>query len=246
MSDDMANDERSHDRRPPQGRVAVSGAAVPPPARVASGVVAGGVAAILAAAWLFGGIAEDVVNRDAPLGALDLQVANWLHAHASPALTALMTLITDIGSPLALALATVVAAAILFRRHEPLRYLVLAVPAGALLNVVVKHLVHRHRPTFVDPIEVLTTYSFPSGHAMAATLLYGTIAVVIMRKVRDGRWRAVALLAAALMIVLVAFSRMYLGVHYLSDVVAGVMEGVVWLGICLGALAAFERRRRTA
>lgn len=203
-----------------------------------------GVFVLIAAAWLFGAIAEDVVNKDAPLGTIDLDVATWLHAHATPAWTSLMFFVSDLGAPLTvMAMASVLAIFLLWKRQRyRLVLLVLAVPGGALLNTIIKQLIHRDRPIFDDPIQTLTSYSFPSGHAMGATVFYGTLAAIVIWQIRDWRVRAVAIAAAALLIALICFSRIYLGVHYLSDVTAGFLAGVVWLGSCLFAVAALRRR----
>ncbi|MEO5622103.1 MAG: phosphatase PAP2 family protein [Dokdonella sp.] len=207
-----------------------------------------GALVLITAAWLFGSIAEDVVNRDAPLGTIDLAVSAWLHAHATPARTSAMIFISQLGAPLtASAIAVVVALFLLWRRQRyRLLALVLAVPGGSLVNVVVKQVIHRHRPVFSDPIQTLTSYSFPSGHALGATVLYGMIAAMLVWRVDDWRLRALAASAAFALIVLISFSRIYLGLHYLSDVIAGFLEGVVWLGVCLAAVTALRNRRTRA
>jgi undecaprenyl-diphosphatase len=203
---------------------------------------------LIAAAWLFGAIAEDVVNKDAPLGTIDLDVATWLHAHMTPACTSFMFFVSDLGAPLTvMAMASVTAIFLLWKRQRyRLFLLVLAVPGGALLNVIIKHLVHRDRPIFDDPIQTLTSYSFPSGHAMGSTVFYGTLAAIVVWQVRDWRLRALVISVAALLVALICFSRIYLGVHYLSDVTAGFLAGVVWLGSCVFAVAALRRRNTRA
>jgi len=207
-----------------------------------------GTLVLIVAAWLFSTLAEDVVNKDAPLGSIDLHVAAWLHAHATPARTALMIFISDLGAPLTvMAMASVTAIFLLWKRQrDQLLLLVLAVSGEALLNVMIKRLVHRDRPFFDDPIQTLTSYSFPSGHAMGSTVFYGTLAALVVWQVRDGRLHALAIAAATLLTALICFSRIYLGVHYLSDVTAGFLAGVVWLGACLFAVAALRRRSTSA
>jgi len=113
-----------------------------------------------------------------------------------------------------------------------------------VLNIIMKHLIHRDRPLFEDPIQTLTSYSFPSGHAMGSTVFFGTLAAIMVWQVRDWRVCALAIAAAGLPVGLICFSRIYLGVHYLSDVIAGFVAGVVWLGACLFAVAAWRRRHR--
>jgi len=203
-----------------------------------------GACVLIVAAGLFGAIAEDVVHHDAPLGAVDRNVAVWLHAHATPACTSLMFLASDLGAPVTvMAMASVMAIFLLWggQRYR-LLLLALAVPGGALLNLVIKQLIHRDRPIFDDPIQVLTSYSFPSGHAMGSTVFYGTLAAIAIWQVREWRVRAAVIAVAALLIALICFSRIYLGVHYLSDVVAGFLAGVAWLATCLFAVAALRRR----
>ena len=204
-----------------------------------------GASVLLAAAWLFGEIAEDVVNHDLPLGTIDMNVAAWLHARATAAGTSVMSVISDFGAPLTdIAIASVLALILLWRRARYwLLALVLAVAGGALLNIIIKHLIHRQRPIFEDPIQTLTSYSFPSGHAMGSTLLYGMLAAIVIGHTRDWRLRALAIAGASSVVAMICFSRIYLGVHYLSDVIAGFLAGVVWLGACLAAVAALYRRR---
>lgn len=113
---------------------------------------------------------------------------------------------------------------------------------GMLLNALMKLAFHRARPLFDDPLLTLTSYSFPSGHVEASTIFYGLGVVWVFGQTRALHWRVLAVTAAALAIVLVALSRMYLGVHYLSDVSAAFAEGVAWVALCLSALAAFWRK----
>jgi undecaprenyl-diphosphatase len=204
-----------------------------------------GAALLVAAAWMFGAIAEDVVTSDR-LTVLDADLAAWLHRHALPGLTRAMLVWSDLHSTIAVgaysaAIALVLAAR---RRWRPFVFVVAAVGGGCLLNVLMKLAFHRARPVFDDPLLTLATYSFPSGHVAGSTVFYGLGVLWVFGRTRRALWRALALAGAALAIALVAFSRMYLGVHYLSDVGAAFAEGVAWLAICDGALAAFWRQTR--
>jgi len=218
------------------------------PARSALLRLAFGAGVLLAAAWLFGAIAEDVVNQDAPLGTLDLSVASWLHAHATPLLTTLMLGASHLGAPLTVIVVTAIASTLLVFRGDRYRALMLvaAVTGGGLMNVLIKLAVHRHRPVFTDPIQTLTSFSFPSGHAVGATVLYGALALVMTSLASELRVRTAVIALALLLIIAVCFSRIYLGVHYLSDVVAGFLEGIVWLGTCLFAMNALRKRNLRA
>ena len=119
----------------------------------------------------------------------------------------------------------------------------LTVPLGMLLNVLMKYAFHRARPSFDDPLLALTTYSFPSGHVAGATLFYGVIAAMVISRTAAWRWRVMTVLAAITLVALVALTRVYLGVHYLSDVLAAFAEGVAWLALCLTGLHTYWEHR---
>jgi undecaprenyl-diphosphatase len=102
-----------------------------------------------------------------------------------------------------------------------------------LLNELVKILVHRHRP-FIDGWFVdWSGYSFASGHTIGATLLYGQLALFIIPLIKGRRGRVLVFSAATFVIVLVGFSRIALGAHYLTDVLAGMFLGTSWLTLCV-------------
>jgi membrane-associated phospholipid phosphatase len=207
-----------------------------------------GVLALLLALAGFACIAQAVMHN-APITLLDLRLANWLHLHAndSTLLRSFMFGITQLHStPGALGL-TALAGWWLVRRdaYYWMLTLVAAVPGGMLLNVAMKHVFVRARPHFDQPIITLTTYSFPSGHTVAATLFYGVLACYLTRRARSWYARAGIVVLACAMVLLVAGSRLYLGAHYLSDVLAGMLEGCAWLAICVTGMAALHRRRRT-
>ncbi|MEO7009676.1 MAG: phosphatase PAP2 family protein [Caldimonas sp.] len=206
-----------------------------------------GAALLIAGAWLFGAIAEDVVTGDA-LTRLDIDLAQWLHQRATPGMTRWMLIVTTLHSTVAISCYAVIAAALAFAQRDWRRIVTLAVciGGGLALNVAMKLAFHRARPVFEHPLLTLTSYSFPSGHTAAATIFYGLGVVWVFGHTRRLRWRVLALFGALLAIVLVASSRMYLGVHYLSDVAAAFAEGVAWLALCLRALAAFWRERTVA
>ena len=198
---------------------------------------------LIAAAWLFGAIAEDVVTSDR-LTILDVEVARWLRAHATPAVTRWVLLVTDLHSTIAVSCyAAIVATALAWRRQwRRLATVFVCVAGGLTLNVLMKLAFHRARPVLDDPLLTLASYSFPSGHVAGSTLMYGLIVAWTFTRTRQPLVRAAVAVAAAGAITLVAFTRMYLGVHYLSDVVAAFAEGVAWLALCLSALTAFWGR----
>ncbi|MFC5520557.1 bifunctional DedA family/phosphatase PAP2 family protein [Polaromonas jejuensis] len=196
-----------------------------------------GALVLTGASWLFGGIAEDVVSGD-PLTLVDWRVAQWFHAHTAPRLTQAMLAVTHIHDPIPVTVAAMLVAVYLAwkRVWYWLIALSVTVPFGMLLNVLMKYAFHRARPSFDVPLLVLTSYSFPSGHVAGATLFYGVVAAMLVAKIKAWRWRVTIVLAAITLVVLVALTRMYLGVHYLSDVLAAFAEGVAWLTLCLTGL----------
>jgi len=198
---------------------------------------------VLTFALLFGLIAEDVVSGDR-LTLVDARVAQWLHLHASTGLTRWMSVLSALHSVAAIACYTGVAGFLAFRkrRWRRLSTLAICVFGGMLLNTLMKLAFHRARPHFTDPIITLNSYSFPSGHVAATTIFYGLGVLWVFGRTRALHWRALAIVLAALAILLVAFSRMLLGVHYLSDVAAAFAEGVAWLAFCQIALAACWRK----
>jgi undecaprenyl-diphosphatase len=199
------------------------------------------------AAWLFGGIAEDVVTGD-PLTLVDVAVAQWFHAHATPTLTQVMLLITHLHDPLMVIAGMVLVAAYLAwkRRWYWLVCLSVCVPSGMLLNVLMKYAFQRARPSFDHPLLTLSTYSFPSGHVAAATLFYGVIAAMLAAQTTTWRRRVLVALLALAMVTTVAVTRMYLGVHYLSDVLAAFAEGLAWLALCLTGIHTYWQYRMGA
>ncbi len=203
-----------------------------------------GASAFLVAVTLFLAIAWNVA-AGTPLVALDTRIAAWLHAHASEALIAFLLAVTHLNSVLAIGLYSAVFGIVLARMREWYWMLTLAAAvAGAmLLNLLLKQAYERLRPRFDDPLIVLDTYSFPSGHTAAAVAFYGVLAAFLVSRFYDPRRRAACVAGALGAVALVAFSRMYLGAHYFSDVLAAVCASTAWLALCLAAGHALVRGR---
>ena len=188
---------------------------------------------LLAAAgclWLFGGVAEDILTGD-PLVRFDHALATYLHASATPPLTAFFLAVTAFGSLEVIApLGLLVAGFLGWRR----RWLLLGtwlvgLTGSVILDQLLKQLFARPRPVFERPLILETSYSFPSGHAMVSLVAYGVLAYFAMLALGTWRARVAVVLGTALLVLLIGFSRLYLGVHYFSDVVAGFAAGGVWL-----------------
>lgn len=197
------------------------------------------------ALWLLGGVTEDVVNHD-PLTLFDVTVMQWFHAHATPLGDRIFVAITDLGSPVAVgAIAVVVGTVLLIRR----RWVLLAawttaLVGGGLLDEVLKITIRRPRPPYAASFLHRFSFSFPSGHSIGALLAYGMLAYLLMLRLRHRGARVAVIFGTATLILVIGFSRIYLGVHYFSDVVAGYAAGVVWVAACISG-AEIARRGST-
>ena len=205
--------------------------------------IAGWTAFVLAGGIFFT-LAWNVATH-APLVVLDAKVAAWLHNHGTRALTQAMLVVTQVHSTLGVTLWSLVFAAVLYRQRQVLWILTLAlaVGGGMALNVLLKHAYERARPHFDDPLITLSSYSFPSGHAAGATLFYGVLAAFLVSRIFDRRLRAACVAGAVIAVLLVSLSRMYLGAHYLSDVLAAACSSTAWLALCLSSVHGLAMRR---
>jgi membrane-associated phospholipid phosphatase len=170
-----------------------------------------------------------------PLAGPDHEVARWFHAHLTRTFVTVLQAFTAFGSAEWIgAILFFVALYFVWKKWWPsLVTLIVAVPGGMLLNEWVKILVHRHRPFVDGPFVDWSGYSFASGHTIGATLLYGQLALFILPAMKARHWRRLTILSAALLITLVGFSRIALGAHFLTDVLAAIVFGVLWLAFCL-------------
>jgi len=197
----------------------------------------------VAALWLFGAITEDVIHND-PLTQFDVTLLNWVHARATPAGYAVANAISLLGSPVTL---TIVALGMGFFFVARRQWILLggwlaAFAGGGLLNTVLKLVIHRPRPPYAAEFLHHASWSFPSGHAMVSLIGYGMLAyAVTLLWVHRRSAQLSVVLVAALLIVAIGLSRLYLGVHYFSDVVGGYAAGVLWLSACISGLEVARR-----
>ena len=189
--------------------------------------------AIAVAGGLLLGILAYLMRTSEALNDLDGSVGQWGSDHATPWSTHLIQFVTDLGStPIAVAVAVVVAVVEMFRAaNRWIAPFLLTVLLGEVVLVnTVKQLLDRVRPTF-NPIAETLGPSFPSGHSATAAAVYASVALVLARR-RAPRTRAFLAGAAAAIAVAVACSRVLLGVHWLSDVIAGLAFGWAWFAVC--------------
>jgi undecaprenyl-diphosphatase len=184
---------------------------------------------------LFSWLAEEVFEGD--MLSLDEQVRAVIDQQATPALTTLLRVSTYFGSTILILVFSVCAVLLLYliKWRRAALILVVTMTGAFVLNVVLKLLFHRARPTPFFGIVAPHSYSFPSGHALYSFCLFGTLAALIHWRVSSTPLRLGVWLAAALIVGLVGLSRIYLGVHYPSDVLAGYAAAFIWLlAVALG------------
>ncbi|TVX98277.1 phosphatase PAP2 family protein [Cohnella terricola] len=174
----------------------------------------------------------------------DQNVIAAVQGWETPGLTRLMEGFSWIGSTIGATLISAVAflflAFVLGHRKE-LIFFVAVVGGSALLNKVLKNTFHRERPNLHRLVEE-TGYSFPSGHSMAAFALYGALIYLLWRHVRSGAGKIVLVVIGSLLILCIGLSRIYLGVHYPSDVIGGYLASSVWLGLMIEFFRKWNQR----
>ncbi len=202
----------------------------------ATATVGIGLFGLIATLVVLGTLAQGV--RAQEVFALDVWATPFLHSIATPGLDWVMNRLTDIGSTLVIIPVFALAAVFLLsRKRRGALLFLLVVSLGALvLNGTMKVLIQRPRQA-LPWATVLPDYSFPSGHTMNALVFYGALALIAW-SIAGRRVGLVAVAAAALITFGVGVSRIYLGYHYLTDVVGGVLAGIAWLLVAGAALRA--------
>lgn len=186
----------------------------------------------------------EAVTGEALIVQVDLALASALHAAATPGGIEFLRAYTFLGGGIALTALGLAVAIILFARRRRVLAIgwIVAVLGAGLLNMGLKAVFARPRPSFAEPIAVSAGWSFPSGHSMGTFVTIGMLAYLGFITIRSPALRVLLVGAAMVWIVLMGFSRMYLGVHYLSDVLAGFAAGTVWLAACISGVEIARRR----
>jgi len=194
--------------------------------------------------WAFGALAEDVTTHER-IVQIDQAIADGLHQLATPLSTESFIAISILGQQVVLVLVVVMTIVYLVNRKrlQALMWLV-AIVGGQILNLFLKHSFARARPVFQNPLIVEPDFSFPSGHAMMSLITYGMLAYFALLTLHQQAARALAITGAAFLIFMIGLSRIYLGVHYFSDVIGGYIAGGVWLIACMSAVDVLRHTRR--
>ena len=221
---------------------ATPGAVPRPPLGTATVTIVAGIGVLIASLVVLGSIAEAL--RAQEVFALDTWATPFLHGIASPGLDALMGALTDMGSSQVIVpLFVVVIAGLLWkRRFGAALFLGVACGGALVLNGTMKLFFQRPRPQ-LPWAQVLPDYSFPSGHTMNGVVFYVALALILW-SILGRRIGLTALAIASLLVFGIGVSRIYLGYHYLTDVVGGLLAGIAWLLVVGGAFRARPVWRR--
>ena len=198
----------------------------------------GGIAAIVAG-FVFVELAEQVRLNTSAVYRADQAIHTWFGQDRRPAMIVLLRAATNLGGTAGMAALVAVVVAILLVRKERASaiFVVVTGVTGALLNLGLKMIFARARPDLATALTVSRYFSFPSGHAMGSFITLGALAYVALRQHWSWAIKSAVLAIALTLVVLVGLSRVYLGVHWASDIAGGWSAGTVWL---TAAVMAFE------
>jgi membrane-associated phospholipid phosphatase len=212
------------------------------------------VAAILIAGTLFTAwagdsfldLAEKVHGKNASLQRIDGSIHDWAVSERTSGATTFFTVMTIIGGPVGLAVLLTIVGIILAirRRWSWLIYLAVTFTGGWLLDLELKRYFARARPVAAEMLRRANGYSFPSGHALGSAVAFGALAYLAFRAIRSWPVKTAVIALLYTLVASVALSRVYLGVHWISDVLAGVTVGTVWVTTTTVAYETARRIRR--
>jgi undecaprenyl-diphosphatase len=213
----------------PENSPQVTGPESPPkPAPLLGATILASLGAAVLALFLFAWLGNEMLQGDTQH--FDQVVREWVHRYASPGMTHAMTTISLLGYNILiveLVIALAVFAKLRWRRAA--LWLTVAMAGSLVLDLTLKYIYHRTRPTAYFGMAP-HSYSFPSGHAMCSFCFYGVLAGLLSARTKPLAWRLLIWFAAAALVIAIGLSRIYLGVHYPSDVVAGYLAATVWVG----------------
>ena len=185
---------------------------------------------------VFTELAEEVMEDE--MRRFDGSIIGYFQAMDHPYLDNAMIVITEFGSVWFLATLSLVTVAVLWAKYKDkwgILFFLVAVGIGGLLTRILKQLYERGRPSINPEIDAVG-YSFPSGHSMGSLIFYGFIMYLVMRSNGSVLFKRLSILLLAILVLFIGSSRIYLGAHFPSDVLAGYIAGAIWLILCLVAL----------
>lgn len=204
-------------------------------------VIVGSLAVAVLGLALFSWLADEVFEGDAQR--FDAFIRGWVHQFASPLLTRVMVGISAMGSEVLVAVFIV--AVVVFLRMKWRRaaiWMMLTMAGGMVLQVVLKQGFRRTRPEAFFGLGP-HSYSFPSGHSLMSFCIYGVLAGLLAARIKSPAVRILTWSAAAVLVAAIGLSRIYLGVHYPSDVLAGYLAAAVWVSTLVTADRVRRRKK---
>ncbi len=198
--------------------------------------LAAGLAFSIFVVWAFTELADEVVEGESR--AFDRAVLLWIHTTFPDWLEGTMRIVTALGDYWVVLPLLAAVIALCYRKGWRLSatLLLVSTAGSVVLTTVLKALFRRARPELFDAGYQASFYSFPSGHATVAVGLYGMLTLILAYSLR-GRARWAVAVSGIIVVLLIGFSRLYLGVHYPTDIVAGYLAALLWL-VCVGAVYA--------
>ena len=203
-----------------------------------------GLGTAIVALIFFGWLADEALEGDAR--AFDDATRAAVHQLASPMVTAIMRGLSFIGSTIALTIATifvVVRFAMQKWKREAILFALTMIGAG-LLNITLKLAFKRPRPVPFFNLSPPESYSFPSGHSLTRAVFFGALAAILTARIKSRQVRAAIWIVSTVMFLLIGLSRIYLGVHYTTDVIAGFAAALIWILVVRFVEMGLVRRRR--
>lgn len=203
-----------------------------------------GLGTAIGALIFFGWLADEALEGDAR--AFDDATRAAVHQFASPLLTAIMRGFSFVGSTIALSAGTiyvVIRFAIRKWKREAILFALTMIGAG-LLNITLKLAFKRPRPVPYFNLSPPESYSFPSGHSLTSAVFFGALAAILTARIRSTRVKATIWIVSTAMFLLIGLSRIYLGVHYTTDVIAGFAAALIWILVVRFVEMGLVRRRR--
>ena len=205
-------------------------------------ILAGLVLAALSVA-LFGWLSEEMMENET--ARFDNYIRVQVRLHSRPLLTQSMEFASDAGSPIAVGFLTLAACGVFWlrRRRPEAVFMAVTVVGASLIGYALKVSFRRPRPAPFYGLETPHSFSFPSGHALVGLCFYAVLSYLVNCEIRSSAVRTGIRAAAVLVVLTIGFSRIYLGVHYPSDVLAGYAAGTVWVAAIIGTLYRGHWRR---
>lgn len=203
-----------------------------------------GLAAAISALIFFGWLADEVLEGETRH--FDEVTRTAIHQLASPFLTTIMRSISLVGSTLVLTIGTifVVARFAMLKWGREAKLFAITMAGAGLLNVTLKLAFKRPRPVPFFNLSIPESYSFPSGHALTSAVFFGALAAILTARVKSRRFQIVTWIVCTLMFVVIGFSRIYLGVHHTTDVIAGFAAALIWILVVRFVEMELARRKR--